>query len=597
MMERRVKAIRFLLLAVLALASLPWQSGCVRKPAAPASSTAAPAPSGSSAAAEPAKSAESAGPAYENRAEALGVRFQHTDGSSGRYFIVETLASGACLFDYNEDGRLDLYFPNGRMLPPGAKPAGTVIGAHSSNALFRQNADGAFVEATQEAGVPGTLFGIGACAGDFDGDGHLDLFVTQYGTNLLYRNNGNGSFAEVTEKAGLKGKEELFGAGAVFFDYDLDGDLDLYVTDYCKVDFEKDVPCLNNNVPGYCPPEHYAAVPDFLFSNNGDGTFTDASAASGIRVPEPGRGMGVMATDLDGDRWPDLYVANDGSENFLFKNLGNGAFKEIGLTAGVALDLNGDEQGSMGVDAADYNGDGRLDIVVTNYQKQTNALYRLGGDGYYTDVGMESQMATNSLPLVSWGTRFFDYDNDGILDLFIANGHLEDHIEKYDQSSTYKQQNQLLRGLGNGKFDDVSNRSGSGLQLVKSSRGAAFGDLDNDGDIDIVVLNSRDQPDVLINQGGNRGHWVGLELIGKRDRFAFGARAILHAGGMRQILEVRSGTSYVSQNDLRLLFGLGQLTAIEKIEILWPDRTQETVTGMPIDRYSKIRQGEGLVKS
>ncbi|MBI4584647.1 MAG: CRTAC1 family protein [Planctomycetes bacterium] len=592
-----MKAMRSFLLAVLVLGGLPWQSGCERKPAAPGSSAAAPAPSRMNAPAAPTPASETAGIAYEDRAEALGVRFQHTDGSSGRYFVLETLASGVCLFDYNEDGRLDLYFPNGRMLPPGAKPAGTVIGAHPSNVLFRQNPGGTFTEATQEAGVPGTLFGVGACAGDYDGDGHLDLFVTQYGTNLLYRNNGNGAFIDVTEKAGLKGQEVIFGAGAVFFDYDLDGDLDLYVTNYCKVDFEKDLPFFNNNIPGYRAPEQYTAVPDFLYRNDGDGTFTDVSAASGIRAPEPGRGMGVIATDLDGDRWPDLYVANDGSENFLFMNLGNGAFKEIGLTAGVALDLNGDEQGSMGVDAADFNGDGRLDIVVTNYQKQTNALYRQGSNGFYTDVGMESQMATRSLPLVAWGTKFFDYDNDGILDLFIANGHLEDHIEQYDQSSTYKQQNQLLRGLGNGKFDDLSDRSGPGLKIVKSSRGAAFGDLDNDGDTDIVILNSRDQPDVLINQGGNRNHWIGLELIGKRDRFAFGARAILHAGGNKQIQEVRSSGSYISQNDLRLLFGLGQLTAIEKIDILWPDRTQETVTGVPIDRYSKIRQGEGMVKS
>ena len=525
---------------------------------------------------------------FRDQAEKLGVTFQHTDGSSGKYYIVETLASGVGLFDYNGDGRLDIYFPNGGPLPPGAKPR------EARHALFEQTADGRFVDVTEKAGVSGTNFGIGCNVGDYDLDGDLDLYVTQFGPNVLYRNNGDGTFTDATATAGVG--DARFGAGGAFFDYDGDGNLDLYVSNYCGVEFEKVVPCTNNNVPGYCAPSQYPAALDVLYRNNGDGTFADVSEASGIRKPTPGRGMGVVTTDLDGDGKPDIFVANDGSENFLFRNKGDGTFEEIGLEAGVAFDINGDEQGSMGVDVGDIDGDGRLDIVVTNYQKQTNALYRRNDDGYYNDASLQSGIAADALPLVSWGTGFFDADNDGALDIFIASGHLEDQIHRYDQSTTYKQRNQLFVGAGDGTFKDHSKLAGSGLLQVDTTRGAAFGDLDNDGDIDIVLCNSRGTASVLINTAKAAGNWFGLELVGKRDRFAIGARATLHTGTRKQIREVRSGASYVSQNDLRVHFGIGAATSAG-VEILWPGGALEKIESVPIGRYSRVVQGRGVVEA
>ena len=526
---------------------------------------------------------------YEDRARELGISFRHTDGSSDKYFILETLASGVALFDYNGDDRLDIYFPNGRMLPPGATAAGTVVGATPSNALYRQQADGTFVDVTASAKVPGTQHGLGANVGDYDADGDLDLYVTQFGPNVLYQNQGDGTFVDVTAQA--KVGDKGFSAGGVFFDYDGDGDLDLYVTNYCLVNLETDQPCKHLTVYGYCSPENYTAEHDVLYRNEGDGTFADVSEASGIRNVLPvGRGMGVVATDITGDGKIDLFVANDGTENFLFENKGDGTFEDIALISGVAVDLNGDEQGCMGVDIADYNYDGRPDIIVTNYQKQHNAFYIQEDDGFFSDTATKSRLGTKSLPWVGWGTKLFDYDNDGALDVFIAYGHLEDNIKDYDESSTYLQRNQLLHNDGKGNFEDVSERSGPGLEVVLSTRGAAFGDLDNDGDLDIVVCNSRQEPNVLINQGGNRKNWIGFRLRARKDPFALNATVTVHAGGKRQVQEVRSGGSYLSQNDLRAHFGLGDATAVDKVEVRWPDGTVQELGAVAPNEYHEVQQ-------
>ncbi len=529
-------------------------------------------------------------PQYVDRAAELGVQHVHTDGSSGRYFIGETLASGVGLFDYDGDGRLDLYFPNGRMLPPGAPPAGSVVRAHAGHVLYRQREDGTFVDVTQTAGVAGTAFAVGCCVGDYDADGDLDLYVTQYGPNILYRNNGDGTFVDVAEQAGVG--DPGLGVGAAFFDYDSDGDLDLYAANYCLMDFENDKPRWQNNVPRYRAPESFPAEPDRLFRNEGNGRFTDVSDEAGIHASPAGRGMGVIATDVNGDGRLDLFVANDASENFLFINQGDGTFQENALMTGVALDVNGDQQGCMGVDIADCDSDGRPDLMVTNYQKQANVLYRMKPTGYFVDEAQTAGVASDSLPWVGWGTRFFDCDNDGFLDVFIANGHLEDTIESFDQSSTYKQPNQLLRNTGGGKFQDISRQAGPGLRIISSSRGAAFGDLDNDGDIDIVVCNSREKPNVLINDSPPQNHWLGLTLRGKHDRFALNAQATVYVKGKAQCREVRSGASYASQNDLRLHFGLGSATQVDKVEIRWPDGQTQTLTDLPIDRYTTVEQAD-----
>ena len=522
-------------------------------------------------------------------AEAAGIVFRHTDGSSGKYFIVETLASGVILFDFDLDGDLDIYFPEGRPLPPSPEGNTSV-----SNALYRNEGNRKFLDVTREKGVPGTGFGTGGAVGDYDGDGDLDLYVCQYGSNVLYRNNGAASgftFTDVTKEA--RCDDTRFSAGACFFDLDNDGDLDLYVTNYCKEDLKSSNPFYQGKSPRYFAPSHYAADGDSLFLNRGDGTYEDITQKSGVGAVEPGRGMGVLATDFNRDGWLDIYVANDGSENFLFKNLGNGTMQEIGVASGTALNADGDETGSMGVDAGDANRDGKLDIIVTNFQKQLNSLYESAGNEFFQDMAMRRGLGETCLPMVSWGVKLFDFDNDGWLDLFIANGHLEDHIAEYDQSSSYLQPSQLFRNTGAGVFKEISADAGPGLQIKKSSRGAAFGDLDNDGDVDIVVCNSRDRPSLLWNEGGNKKSWILLSVEGKKNKFAIGAFVRITAGGVSQIAEVHAGSSYISQNDLRLHFGLDQAAVVDTVDVDWPGGGKETFKALPARQTHRIVEGTG----
>jgi hypothetical protein len=525
---------------------------------------------------------------FVERGRQAGITFQHTDGSSGKYYIVETLASGVALFDFDLDGDLDIYFINGRPLPP--SPEGN---AAAANALYRNDGNGAFTDVTREKGVPGTGFGVGAAAADHDGDGDLDLYVCQFGPNVLYRNNGAGAgwtFTEVTREAGCD--DPRFSAAACFFDLDRDGDLDLYVTNYCVEDFSRSKPCSTNGIATYCPPGQYPAEGHSLFRNRGDGTFEDITATSGVGALR-GRGMGVVSEDFDGDGLADLYVANDTSDNFFLRNLGEGKFENIALTAGVALSANGDELGSMGIDVGDCNRDGKFDIIVTTFQKQLNALYVGMRKNFFVDIAMKQGLGETCLPMVSWGTKFADFDNDTWLDLFIANGHLEDQIDRFDQSSSYLQQNQYFKNLGGGVFKDVSNEVGPGLKEKLSSRGAAFGDIDNDGDIDIVVSNSRGRPSLLINEGGNTRSWIELELRGRKNRFAIGATARVTTGGVTQMATVRSGASYASQNDLRLHFGLGAAETAETIEVRWPEGQVEVFGPLAARRLHRLEEGAG----
>ena len=524
--------------------------------------------------------------AFEEKSRPLGIDFVHTDGNTGAYLLAESLASGVGLFDYDDDGDLDVYFLNGTPMPPPGGVFPPKKGRPGANRFYRQNGDGTFTDVTDVAGLAGVGLCIGCCVGDYDGDGDLDLYVTAYHSNALYRNNGDGTFSDVTAEAGVD--DPRFSAGCVFVDIDGDEDLDLYVANYCQVGLTDTEPCTNTGIPHYCAPSLFAPISDSLFRNRGDGTFENFSEESGIAAVAKW-GMGVLATDYNGDGRVDLFVANDVSDNFLFENLGGGRFENVGMIRGVGVSGNGDEQGSMGVSAGDYDRDGDFDLNVTNYQEQLNCLYKREEQFGYLDFAMSHGLGERSLPLVGWGTGLFDFDGDGWVDLFIANGHLEDRIEEFDESSFYLQPNQLYKNA-KGRFEDVSQRAGKALEERKSSRGAAFGDIDNDGDIDIVISNSRQGPSVLVNQGGNRNSWVQFDLRGKKNTRAIGARVTVEAGGAKQVGEVRSGGSYVSQNDLRLHFGLGDAEKVDRVTIRWPSGKTKIVEQLEARKIHRIQE-------
>ena len=522
---------------------------------------------------------------YEKSKEAGLDGFLHTDGSSGNYYITETLASGVALFDWDEDGDLDVYFLNGRPLPPSAEND-----RKTSNALYRNDGNLRFTDVTSQAGIPGVGFSVGCAIADYDNDGHQDIYIAGYGSNVLYRCLGpeNGfRYEDVTEKAGVN--DTRFSAHGCFADIDNDDDLDLYVSNYVVEAFVGAEPCLYNGVRGYCAPGQYEPVPDSLFENLGDGTFRDISESSGISTVDPCWGLSVIATDFNDDGLQDFFVANDRIDNFLFENLGNNKFRDVGLEKGAAVSIHGDEQGSMGIGFGDFDRDGHADLMVTNYQKQMNALYRATGTEGYHDSALAVGIGEFCLPLVSWGTGFYDFDHDGWQDLFVASGHLEDHIHEYDQSSTYLQQNQVFMNQ-KGRFVDLSGQAGPALEEWQSSRGAAFGDIDNDGDIDIVVSNSRARPSLLINDGGNRKSWIQLELRGNKNIYAIGARVKVHASGIVWLGEVHSTASYASQDDLRLHFGLGDLEKVDRVEIRWPTGKTSVVKDLKARQVHRINE-------
>jgi len=526
-----------------------------------------------------------------------GIHFRHADGRSGRRYFVETIGSGCAFVDFDNDGAPDIYLVNAADLP----------GFHSEtppiNALYRNNGDGTFTDVTDHAGVGHPGYGTGVTAADYNNDGFVDLYVTNFGANVLYRNNGDGTFADVTDQAGVG--DPRWSAGAAFADYDNDGFLDLYVTNYCDFRFDEHRTCHEQGVEVYCGPEEFSGVPDTLYHNNGDGTFTDVTREAGVYNPK-GKGMGVIWADYDNDGDLDIFVANDTTENFLYQNNGDGTFTDVAWMAGVESDERGTPQGSMGVDFGDYDNDGWLDLVVTNFQRQLNAIYHNDGNGGFTDVSFIVGFGY-SLPYVSWGTGFFDFNNDGWRDVFIANGHIQDEIERYDKSTTYLQPNQLLLNNRQGRFIDVSATAGSGLQIHKASRGVAFGDYDNDGDIDILISNANDTPDLLRNDTPHTGHWILIQTIGtKSNRDGIGARIQVrtgnHSGQVRfadsrngaltQIAEVRSGSSYMSQNDRRVHFGLGTAKVIERLEIRWPSGVVDVMENVPVDRLLYVTEGE-----
>lgn len=541
-------------------------------------------------------SAPSAAPIrFRDATDSSGIRFIHTDGGSGQRHIVETVTAGLGLIDFNGDGLLDILFLNATPLPGTPPPA-----RPPTNELYRNNGDGTFTDVTASSGVGIPGYAMGCAAADYDNDGDEDIFITNYGRHRLLRNRGDGSFTDATAEAGLAEASfgpNCVGAGCAFLDYDRDGHADLLVGNYLEFDLATARPCFQASVPVYCSPRTYPMVTSRLFRNRGDGTFQDVSDSTGIGRRK-GYAMGLVCSDFDGDGWTDIYVGNDVIENFFYRNKGTGAFEEIGLLAGVAYDQYGDPQGTMGVNAGDCDGDGRFDIIVTDYQNQVNTLYRnLGtrhGTLQFEDVTVATGAGTGSRPLVTWGCGLVDFDNDGVRELFTAAGHLQDTVEQYDGSSTYKQRNLLLQQRG-GRFVDISAETGGAMLVKESSRGAVFGDLNNDGRVDIVVLNARARPTLMINETATTNHWVILRLVGARsNRSAVGAVVRLRTGTREQIDEVRAGRGYQSAEDLRLHFGLGPGRQIDRLEVRWPSGLIETRTNLAADRVLTIVEGKEL---
>ncbi len=513
-----------------------------------------------------------------------GITFQHTDGSSGRHYIVETVTSGLALFDYDGDGLIDIYFPNGAPLP------GTQVAKPPRHALYRNLGGWKFQDVTDQTGVVCMGYGLGAAAADYDNDGYADLYVSNFGPKVLFHNNGNGTFTDVTRKAGVVDGDKV-GAGVAFLDADADGNLDLYVANYIKFTFATHVALSHGSFPEYAGPKAYPPEKQSLFRNNGDGAFADVSESSGIGR-HLGKGMGVVCADYDTDGHTDIFSLNDVFENFCFHNDGTGTFEEVALTNGFKYNGEGMALGSMGVDCADYDNDGWLDFFQTSYQREMPVLYHNLRGGLFEDATMRAGAGQGAFHNVKWGCGLVDLDNDGHRDLFIAMGHLQDFIDQYDPTSSYRAKNIVLRNLGNGRFADVSEACGIRLLPDHSARGAAFDDLDNDGDLDVVVLNHRERPTVLrnvLNESGSQNHWIQLCLQGvKTNRDGVGARVKIVAGDLVQIDEVHSGRSYQSHWGSRLHFGLGARDRVDRIEVRWIGGGVDVLENVPVDRLLAV---------
>ena len=513
-----------------------------------------------------------------------GVTFTHTDGSCGRRYIIEAMSAGLALFDYDGDGDVDIYFLNGAPL------AGAEVREPPTNALYRNEGDWRFTDVTRQARVGDTGFGLGVTVGDYDNDGAPDLYLNNHGPNILYRNNGDGTFTETTDEAGVE-NGNLVGAGACFLDMDKDGDSDLYAANYLRFSYDLHVERKMGGFPVYPRPRDYRPVPDTLFRNNGDGTFTDVSRESGV-AQHAGTGMGTVCADYDNDGDTDIFVLNDVAENFLFKNDGRGKFAESGIPVGAAYNASGDWNASMGVDCADYDNDGWLDFFMTSYQGELPVLYRNIGGGLLEDVTESSGAGTGTFPYVNWGTGLVDFDNDGDRDIFIANGHVEDNVDLFDSGTAYQAPNTVLLNTGDGRFANVSDQCGDGMQATYASRGAAFDDLDGDGDIDAVILNSRREPTVLRNESASGNHWLEIRLWGVvANREGLGARVKVVAGNLTQIDEVHSGRGYQSHFGSRLHFGLGRRDRVDRVEVRWIGGGIDVLENLPVDQQLTITEG------
>ncbi len=526
---------------------------------------------------------------FNDITQAAGIDFKNENSATSNKYLVETMGGGVALLDYDNDGRLDIFFVNGANIddpmPDGKAPDKS--DRKFWNRLYHQNADGTFTDVTEKAGLTGMPqndYGMGVAVGDYDNDGFEDIYVTNYGGNTLYHNNGNGTFTDVTKKAGVAAGG--WSASAGFFDYDNDGKLDIFVTRYVDWTFKTNRYC-GERRPGYrayCHPDNYAGVTNILYHNNGDGTFTDVSVKAGVANPA-GKGLGVSFADYDSDGFTDIFVANDSVQCFLYHNNGNGSFSEVGLLAGVGYNEDGKAFAGMGADFTDFDNDGNPDVVVTDLSNERYMLFRNNGDGSFRDITNSSGIGGATLPFSGWSTHLFDYDNDGWKDLFVAQGHVMDTIERTSPNLRYMQPPLLLRNEV-GHFKRVV--PGSAFQMDWAGRGAAFGDLDNDGDIDVVISNVGQKAVVLRNDGGNRNHWLGIETIGKKsNRDGIGGRVkVVSASGQTQYFTVNTAVGYLSASDKRLVVGLGSDLTAKLVEIRWP-------SGI-VQKFENVKSGQRL---
>jgi len=514
-----------------------------------------------------------------------GIDFVHTNGATGRKYVIETVGPGAAFLDVDADGDLDVYLLNGAPTGPGAVPSPQLV-----NRMYRNSGAGTFVDRTAGSGLGDDGYGMGSCAADVDNDGDLDVYVTNFGPNRYYENDlPAGRFVDRTAAAAVG--DSAFSTGCAFADVDADGFVDLYVANYHDFSYANHKLCAEggSGLQLYCGPESFNGVRDHLFRNQADGTFTDETEARGL-LSTDGKELGVVFGDIDLDGDPDLYLANDKTLNFLYLNKGGGYFDETGLLAGVAYNEDGDVEAGMGVHLADYDGDMLPDLLVTNFQWETNTLYRNMGGATFLDETFNAGFGKSSIPYLSWGTQFFDVDNDGDRDAFIASGHLESDVEIYE-NTTFAQRNQLFLNDGSGRFEEIIPIQGSALDERQVSRGAAFGDYDDDGDIDILVANVSERPQLLRNDTVGAGHWLRLRLEGTRsNRSAIGARVTLKAGSQQASAEVATGGSYLSQSDLRLHFGLGSATVVDSVSVSWPSGVVQVLTHVAVDQQHVIRE-------
>ena len=530
--------------------------------------------------------------AFVDVAHSAGISFRHDNAASQEKYLIETMGSGCGWIDYDQNGLLDFYMVNGA--------ATRVYTPQRSlrSALYRNNGDGTFTDVTAKTGVGAEgLFGMGVAVGDYDNDGFPDMLVLGYGRCILYHNNGDGTFTDVSAHAGVENSGR-WASSAAWFDYDNDGRLDLVIANYVDWSPERNFYCGDREagMRSYCHPDDFHGQPPTLFHNNGDGTFTDVSKSSGVGQ-KGGNGLGVVTFDYDNDGWQDIFIANDHMPNFLFHNNRDGTFREVGYMAGVAVSADGQFEAGMGTDAADTTGNRRLDLIVGHLDMQLARLYQNMGDQTFDDATLRSKLSYSTYHMSTFGTRFMDYDNDGWRDLFLANGHVLDNIERYHADTKYAEPKMMFRNTGHGIFENVSDVLGPDFQLPRVSRGAAIGDFDNDGDLDILVNNCGQAPQLLRNDGGNANHWLEIFLVGtKSNRDGVGARVKVVAGDVVLYDQRKGGMSYQSAQDPRVHFGLGRHPSVDLIEISWPSGMSTRLGDLIADRILTIKEGVGIVE-